>query len=89
MPDPANTVAALWAEYAEAVFMTGVHYSDTQRACTEDAFYAGAFSVFQLIDRIAHTLPEDEAAAVMVAIDHEMRAYIEARLAEGSGPGRN
>jgi hypothetical protein len=75
-----NALAQAFAAYHKRVYPDGIPV--TQFKETEQAFYAGAFVMFQTMMTATGDLPEDQAHNALNALEAEMAAYHAARHKE-------
>jgi hypothetical protein len=71
-----NTLAAEWALFERAV--VSVAAGDVQRSEMRLAFYAGASAVLALYNRVAATVSDDAAVAILEGLHQEAKAFAEA-----------
>jgi hypothetical protein len=79
-----NTIAAEWALFERAVVSDSA--GDVQRSEMRLAFYAGASAVLALYNRVAATVSDDAAVAILEGLHQEAKAFAEAMRRQALRP---
>jgi len=70
----AKTLAEAWRLFEAAAELRGAGNDDLVKARL--AFYAGAASMFELVQKAAEPRSEDECVRLMSAIDKELETFV-------------